>query len=221
MLWYDRKLQHKLHIFLVLRTSTAAILLSNENSIYEPITSDECLMLDLICMGPVYLPGARRKRQNTKWKKILAHSGNRTHNLEINSLILYRLSYPRFDENCHIKVAFIHTCIHWYKFKDDEAERILSCTCTVLCYILENINIWQIVKDAQVLCWLSTCKNDQILSVFRLLIMLLLELFIHTEVWNRIIFIHRKCFNIYTWTVLLAACQVLETYFYCKIRTTS
>ena len=25
-------------------------------------------MLDFICMGPVDLPGARRKRQNTKWK---------------------------------------------------------------------------------------------------------------------------------------------------------
>ena len=26
------------------------------------------VMLDFICMGPVDLPGARRKRQNTKWK---------------------------------------------------------------------------------------------------------------------------------------------------------
>ena len=27
------------------------------------------VMLDFICMRPVYLQGARRKRQNTKWKK--------------------------------------------------------------------------------------------------------------------------------------------------------
>ena len=50
-------------------------------------------MLDFICMGPVDLSGARRKRKNTKWK-ILAHSGTRTHNPEISSLMLYQLSYP-------------------------------------------------------------------------------------------------------------------------------
>ena len=35
------------------------------------------VMLDFICMGPVDLPGARRKRQNTKWK----------------------ISYPQWDSN--------------------------------------------------------------------------------------------------------------------------
>ena len=42
------------------------------------------VMLDFICMGPFDLPGARRKRQNTK--------------------------LPGFDENCPVKVTFIHTC---------------------------------------------------------------------------------------------------------------
>ena len=32
-------------------------------------------MLDFICMGPVDLPGARRKRQNTKWKISLSTVG--------------------------------------------------------------------------------------------------------------------------------------------------
>ena len=47
-------------------------------------------ILDFICMEPVDLPGVHQKRQNTNWK-ILAHSGTRTHNLEISSLVLYRL----------------------------------------------------------------------------------------------------------------------------------
>ena len=38
------------------------------------------------------------------------------------------------------------TCIHWYKFENDEEERILSCTWTVLCYILQYIYIGQIAK---------------------------------------------------------------------------
>ena len=34
----------------------------------------------------------------------------------------------------------------WYKFENDAVERILSCTCTVFCYILEYIYIGQIAK---------------------------------------------------------------------------
>ena len=49
------------------------------------------VMLDFIRMGSVDLSEARRKRQNTKWE-MLAHSGIRTHNPQIRSLILYRLS---------------------------------------------------------------------------------------------------------------------------------
>ena len=41
---------------------------------------------------------------------------------------------------------FRYQCIHWYKFEDDEVERILSCTCTVKCCILEYIYIGQIAK---------------------------------------------------------------------------
>ena len=46
--------------------------------------------------------------------------------------------------------ALVYTCmylwyqsIHWYKFEDNEVERNLSCTYTVLCYMykLENIYI--------------------------------------------------------------------------------
>ena len=109
-------------------------------------------MLDLICMGPVDLPGARRKRQNTKLN-ILSNNGTRTHNLEISSLTLYRLSYPGFDESCPIKVTFKHeyssdtnVYIGINKFENEEVERIFSCTCTVLCYILEYIYIRQIAK---------------------------------------------------------------------------
>ena len=37
-------------------------------------------------------------------------------------------------------------CIHWYKFENDEMERILSCKCGVLCYKLEYSYIVQIGK---------------------------------------------------------------------------
>ena len=65
-------------------------------------------MINFICMGPIDLPGAPRKRQNTKWK-ILSYSGTRTHNFEFSSQLRYRLSYPRFDEAWPIKVNFIRT----------------------------------------------------------------------------------------------------------------
>ena len=42
-------------------------------------TSDD-VMLDFICMVPVDLLGARRKRQNTKWK-IIGHIGIQTHSM--------------------------------------------------------------------------------------------------------------------------------------------
>ena len=49
--------------------------------------------------------------------KSLAHSGTRTHSLEICSAVLYRLSYPGFDENSVIKVILIGmTSIHYYLF---------------------------------------------------------------------------------------------------------
>ena len=40
----------------------------------------------------------------------------------------------------------MYTFVHWYKFENDEVERILSCKCTDLCYILEYIYIGQIKK---------------------------------------------------------------------------
>ena len=41
---------------------------------------------------------------------------------------------------------FQYQCIHWFKFENDEVEHILSCKCTVLCYILGYIYIVQIAK---------------------------------------------------------------------------
>ena len=37
----------------------------------------------------------------------------------------------------HVLPMPMNTFIHWYKFKNNEVERILSCKCTVLCYIFE------------------------------------------------------------------------------------
>ena len=41
---------------------------------------------------------------------------------------------------------FRYQCKHWYKFENNEMERILSCKCCVLCYILEYSYIVQIAK---------------------------------------------------------------------------
>ena len=123
----------------VLGISTAAIFLSNDHSLYAPFTSDEC-------HAWFHLYGtsqpARRasKATNIKKGKSLAHGGTQTHNLKICSLTLYRLSYLGFDESCPIKVTFINTCTSDTNVNDG-VECILSCTCTVLCNILEYIYI--------------------------------------------------------------------------------
>ena len=41
-----------------------------------------------------------------------------------------------------------YQCIHCYKYEDGEGQRILSCKCTVLCYILEYIYILTDIKNA-------------------------------------------------------------------------
>ena len=75
----------------VLGTSTAAIFLSNVHSLYAPITSDEFHAL-------FHLYGTSRPATSalkaTQYKiKNLVHSWTRTQNLEMSSLMLYRLSY--------------------------------------------------------------------------------------------------------------------------------
>ena len=100
-------------------------------------------MLDFICMGRVDLPELveSNKIQNAKF---LPTVGLKPTSLRfVACMMLYQLSFPGFNESFSIKVTFIHTC-HWYKLENDEVERILSCTCTVLCYIFEYIYIGQI-----------------------------------------------------------------------------
>ena len=41
---------------------------------------------------------------------------------------------------------FRYQCIHWFKLENDEAERILTCKCTVLWSALEYMYIVQIAK---------------------------------------------------------------------------
>ena len=67
-----------------------------------------------------------------------------------------------YSDDLYTSTYFRLQCIHWYKF-ENEVERILSCKCTVLCYILEYIytNI-QIAKGrSQVLCLILPYKRDQ------------------------------------------------------------
>ena len=100
--------------------------------------------------GPVDLSGARRKRQNTKWKA-LAHSGTRTHNPQFRSLMLYRMSLAGLLNAVHLNdlITYMYSQyqhIPCYKYENDDLERNLSCKCTVLCYISEYIYIVQIAK---------------------------------------------------------------------------
>ena len=93
-------------------------------------------------MRPVDLPGAHWKRQNTKWK-ILAHSGTRTHNLEVCSAVLYLLSYSGFDERYAIKVTLIHTCtsdtnLSIIRIRQWWSREYFVLSCTVLFYILRK-----------------------------------------------------------------------------------
>ena len=58
----------------------------------------------------------------------------------------------------YVYMYFLYKCIHWYKFENDEVDRILSCKCSVLCYILEYSYIVQIAKR-RTSPVLSTCKT--------------------------------------------------------------
>ena len=105
------------------------------------------VMLDFICMRPVDLPEACRKRQNTKW--FFVHSGTRTHNLVICSLMFYRLSYPCVDESCPIQVTFIHTCTSDTSVYIGISSRMMKYSEFCLVHVLHcvtYINIGQIAK---------------------------------------------------------------------------
>ena len=111
------------------------------------IYNSDDVMLDFICMGPVDLSGARRKRKNTK-SKILAHSGTRTHNPEISKSDALPTELAGLVVRCLFKWPYYimysrYLCIHvhYYKYQNDKGQRILSGKSTVLCYILEYIEM--------------------------------------------------------------------------------
>ena len=94
---------------------------------------------------------ARSSSKATKYKmKILTHSGTRTHNLEIWSLMLYRLSLTSSLKAVYLNDLITYTYfqyqIHCYKYENNEVDHNLSLKCTVLCYILQYIYIVQIAN---------------------------------------------------------------------------
>ena len=110
-------------------------------------------MLDFICMGPVDLPGARRKRQNTNWKIPCPQRDSNPQPLDSKSDAL-PTELAGLGEFCPFKWSYyIHvlpipmfTSSPCYKYQNDEVERNLSCKCAVLCYILDYMYILQITK---------------------------------------------------------------------------
>ena len=95
---------------------------------------------EFTCFGLVDLPRARacRNRQNAN-RKILAHSGARTHNLEICSAVLYRLYQTIGIMFCRV----LHV----------ESKHM---TCATICY-LSNLDIFQHVTQN------STCARQNTL----------------------------------------------------------
>ena len=58
---------------------------------------------------------------------------------------------------------FRYRCKHWYEFENDEVERILSGTCTALCYMLEYIYIGQIAKKGKCPVFAFNMQNTTIM----------------------------------------------------------
>ena len=65
-------------------------------------------MLDFICMGPVDLPGARRRRQNTKWKRGI-------YGLYIKSAPFFGdlKKFPETKNNSRFYILKLHFLLHY------------------------------------------------------------------------------------------------------------
>ena len=110
-------------------------------------------MLDFICMGTVDLPGARRKRQNTKSKISCPQWDSNPQPFDSKSDALptelaglgecYPFKWPYY---IHVFPILMYTLIY-YKYENDKGQRILSGKCTVVCYI------WNIIYKC--------CKNSK------------------------------------------------------------
>ena len=134
----------------VLETSTAAIFLSNGHSLYAPLYLwwMSCLISFEWDRSTCQERVESDKMQN---KKLLFQCDSKPQPWDLKSDAppsepigfrwkLYYLNY------LYTYMFFQYQCIHWYKFENDEMERILSWKCTVLCYILEYSYIELIAK---------------------------------------------------------------------------
>ena len=142
---------------------TAAIFLSNDHSLYAPITLDECYAWFHLYGTSWHANGVskatiyRMKNSCPQWD-----SNPQPWDFKHDALptelpgLWWKLSY---ESGLYTYMYFRHQCIHWYKFENDEVERILSCIWTALCYILEYIYIGQIAKDVHAMCLLLKCKT--------------------------------------------------------------
>ena len=123
-------------------TSTAAIFLSNDNSLYA-----------LINLGWIYMNAwfhsygisrlARSTSKATKYKtkNSCTQWDSNPQPWDLNEVLCstdwanrswWKLYY--INDLC-THIYFRYQCIHWYKFANDGVERILSCKWTILCYI--------------------------------------------------------------------------------------
>ena len=131
------KLVHSNLNYHALGTSTDAIFLSNDRSPYANITADEC-------HAWFHLYGFRKPARSAWNPKPRA---SKTDNLtKWASWVWCKLSFKRdFYAFCTF-MYFLFQCIHWYKLRHDDVERVLSFTCTTLFYILKYIYIGKMAK---------------------------------------------------------------------------
>ena len=117
-------------------TSTTTIFLSNDHSLYAPILPLMNVMLDFN-LEPIDMQG--RVQSDKIQKEFLLTVGLEPTTLRCVARCSTELpglwSKLCYHKDFYTYMYFRYQCIYWYKFGNDEVERILSCTCTVLLHI--------------------------------------------------------------------------------------
>ena len=142
---YRLKLVRTLLNYRVLGTSTTVIFLSNDHFLYAPIYLEwtSCLISFVWGHSTCEERGESDKIQN---ETVLPTAGLEPTTLKFEDWCSTDCASRSWWELYYFNdlityMYFRYQCIHWFKFENDEGERIFSCKCIVLRYILEYISI--------------------------------------------------------------------------------
>ena len=135
MTWPCLKLVCTYLSYRVLRASTAAIYLSNDHFVNAPTYLGWNGILHFIVWDQ--LDCQMRVVSDKIQKKILPTVGPEPTTLRFEVWCPTDWANKTWWMLYYLNdMYFRYQCKHWFKFENDEVERILSCKCTVLCYIL-------------------------------------------------------------------------------------